>query len=109
MAFAVIKTGGKQYKVREGQQIRVEKLPGSENMEKGAKVAFEEVLMLDDGSKSTIGTPTVAGAAVTAEFAGNDRAKKIIIGKFKSKTRYRRTAGHRQPYSTVKITSISTK
>lgn len=106
MAFAVIKSGGKQYKVQEGQVLRVEKLPGSEKLTQGDKVTFEEVLMIDSGSEIKVGTPGVQGATVAAEFSGNGRAKKILVSKFKSKTRYRRTNGHRQPYSMVKITKI---
>ena len=107
--FAIIKTGGKQYRVSEGETIRIEKLPGSEKMTKGDKVTFEEVLMLDNGSEASVGTPVVKGASVVAEFGGNGRAQKILVSKFKSKTRFRRTNGHRQPYSTVKIVGIKAK
>ena len=105
MAFAVIKTGGKQYKVRAGDTLRVEKLPGTEEQEKGSPVTFD-VLMFDDGVKITVGNPTVKGASVVAEFVGNARAKKILVTKFKSKTRYRRTKGHRQHYTSVRIKEI---
>lgn len=100
--YAVIKTGGKQYRVSEGQSLRVEKLPG----QAGDKITFSEVLMLG-GDSMKIGQPAVAGARVEAEIQAQDRAKKIIIFKFRRRKNYRRKQGHRQPYTQLKITGIT--
>ncbi|MBI5538158.1 MAG: 50S ribosomal protein L21 [Deltaproteobacteria bacterium] len=100
--YAVIKTGGKQYRVTEGQSLRVEKLPG----EPGQKVEFKEVLLVG-GDKLKIGQPTVTGARVEAEILGQDRGPKIVIFKFRRRKNYRRKQGHRQPYTQLKITGIS--
>jgi large subunit ribosomal protein L21 len=100
--YAVIKTGGKQYRVSEGQSLRVEKLPG----EAGQKVTFNEVLLVG-GDKLKIGQPTVTGAHVEAEILGQDRGPKIVIFKFRRRKNYRRKQGHRQPYTQLKITGIS--
>jgi len=99
--FAVIETGGKQYRVIEGQKLRVEKLLG----DVGAKVDFDRVLMVG-GDKSRLGVPFVAGAKVTAEITVQDRDKKIIVFKMKRRKRYRRKNGHRQPFTEIKVTSI---
>ena len=101
--YAVIKTGGKQYKVQAGQVLRVEKLLGSP----GDKVTFGQVLMLG-GEKTTLGQPTVAGAAVEATIIAQDRAKKIIVFKFRRRKNYRRKAGHRQCFTELKIQAITT-
>jgi len=100
--YAVIKTGGKQYRVSEGQTLRVEKLPGSA----GDKVTFGEVLLLG-GESPKVGRPLVAGAAVAAEITGQDRGKKIVVFKFRRRKNYRRKNGHRQPYTELKITGIT--
>ena len=100
--YAVIKTGGKQYRVCEGDRLRVEKLPG----DVGSAIEFEDVLMLG-GDKVAIGRPTVSGAKVKAEILAQDRAKKVIVFKMKRRKRYRRKRGHRQPFTDVKITGIS--
>lgn len=100
--YAVIRTGGKQYRVAQGDRLRVEKLPG----EVGATVTFDEVLMIG-GEKIAIGTPLVAGARVTAEILAQDRAKKIIVFKFRRRKNYRRKRGHRQPYTEIRITGVS--
>jgi large subunit ribosomal protein L21 len=100
--YAVIKTGGKQYRVTEGDRLRVEKLPG----EPGAKVTFEEVLMIG-GEKVAVGTPTVKGAKVSAEILTQGRDKKVIVFKFRRRKNYRRKRGHRQPFTELKITGIS--
>ena len=100
--YAVIKTGGKQYKVIEGQKLRVEKLPGT----KGDQVTFSEVLLVS-GDTPKIGQPLVAGASVAAEITAQDRGKKIVVFKFRRRKNYRRKAGHRQPYTELKITGIS--
>jgi large subunit ribosomal protein L21 len=100
--YAVIKTGGKQYRVVEGQKLRVEKLPGNE----GDAVTFTDVLMLG-GDAPKIGQPVVAGAKVSAKITKHDRAKKIVIFKFRRRKNYRRKNGHRQPFTELVITGIS--
>jgi len=100
--YAVIKTGGKQYRVAEGQKLRVEKLAGNA----GDKVTFDEVLLVG-GDAPKIGQPIVKGASVAAEIVGQDRGKKIVVFKFKRRKNYRRKNGHRQPYTELKITGIS--
>lgn len=101
MAFAVIKTGGKQYKVSVGDIISIEKLETEDT-----NVTFNEVLLLDDESSTKIGTPFVAGASVTAEILEQFRAPKLEVVKYHSKSRYFKKNGHRQPLTKVKITSI---
>ena len=101
--YAVIKTGGKQYKVQEGDTIRVEKLDGSE----GDNIKLDTVLMLTDGDKVTVGTPLVDGASVSATVKAQGRGKKIRIIKFKRRKNYRKQAGHRQAYTALSITGIS--
>jgi large subunit ribosomal protein L21 len=100
--YAVIKTGGKQYRVSEGSRLRVEKLPGAA----GDKVDFSEVLMLG-GEKLVVGKPIVAGAKVNAEIMAQGRDKKVIVFKIRRRKRYRRKNGHRQPFTELKITGIS--
>ena len=100
--YAVIKTGGKQYRVTEGVRLRVEKLAG----DVGATLTFDEVLMLG-GDKVSIGTPLVSGAKVTATIVAQDRDKKIIVFKFRRRKNYRRKRGHRQPFTEIKITGVS--
>jgi large subunit ribosomal protein L21 len=100
--YAVIKTGGKQYRVSEGSRLRVEKLPGTA----GDPLELSEVLMLG-GEKLTIGKPYVAGAKVSAQIVAQGRDKKVIVFKIRRRKRYRRKNGHRQPYTELKITGIS--
>ena len=100
--YAVIKTGGKQYRVSEGDTVRVEKLDG----DVGAKIQFDEVLMVG-GDKVAVGKPNVSGAKVTAEIVAQDKAKKIIVFKMKRRKTYRRKQGHRQAYTELRITGIS--
>lgn len=100
--YAVIKTGGKQYRVQQGDRLRVEKLVG----DVGGSVTLNEVLMIG-GDKVVIGTPMVSGAKVTAEIVAQDRDKKVIIFKFRRRKNYRRKRGHRQPFTELKITGIS--
>ena len=104
MELAVIKKGGKQYVVAEGDMIFIEKLPKSVA---GDTVVFDQVLMKDDGSTATIGAPTVAGASVKGTFIREGRAKKIDVMKYKAKSRYHKRRGHRQHYLKVKIDAIS--
>ncbi len=102
--FAVIQTGGKQYKVSEGSLVSIEKITGE--YQKGDKIAFDKVLLVDDGKNTTIGTPYITGAKVDAEIVEIGRARKILVVKYKQKSRYLRRNGHRQPFFKVKITSI---
>jgi large subunit ribosomal protein L21 len=101
--FAVVKTGGKQYKVAEGDVIQVEKLPGEAN----AKLQLGEVLMLCDGDKVTNGSPFVKGASIAAEIVAQKRSDKLIIFKKKRRQNYRRRNNHRQEFTVLKITGIS--
>jgi len=100
--YAVIKTGGKQYQVREGQRIRLEKL----DAELGAEVEFNEVLMVVNGEEIVVGSPMVEGALVKAEVVTIGRGKKINIIKMKRRKHHRKHMGHRQWYTQVKITGI---
>ena len=108
MEFAVIQTGGKQYVVKPGDVIKIEKLSGYDDKrpEKGAKITFNEVLLVDDGDSTTVGTPFISGAVVEATLVEEGRARKVITQKYKSKVRYRNKKGHRQPFSEVKIEKI---
>ena len=99
--YAIIATGGKQYKVSEGDVIRVEKL----EVEEGAAYEFDQVLAVSDG-ELTIGTPTVAGAVVKATALGQGKGKKVIVYKYKPKSGYHKKNGHRQPFTAFKIDSI---
>ncbi len=101
--YAIIATGGKQYKVAAGDVIRVEKLPA----EAGEEIQFDKVLMIADGDQVSIGKPYVEGAAVTGEVQAQGRGKKVEIIKFRRRKHYRRQMGHRQPFTEVKITGIS--
>mgnify|MGYP000050045207 CR=1 FL=1 len=101
--FAVIATGGKQYVVHEGDILDIEKI----NAEEGKEVDFSEVLLVDDGKTTKVGAPTVSGSKVTAELIEQGRGKKISVIRFRSKSRYFKNKGHRQPYSKVKVTKIS--
>jgi len=105
MEMAVIKTGGKQYVVSKGDSIFIEKLSGS--LKEGDKVTFSEVLLVDNGSDTTIGAPTIKGAEVTGTVLEAGKAKKIDVVKYKAKSRYYKRRGHRQPFLKVKIDSIS--
>ena len=99
---AVIMTGGKQYSVKEGEVLYVEKL----GLEEGAEVKFD-VLMLADGDDTRIGTPYVDGASVTAKVLGDVKGEKIVIFKYKSKKTYRTKQGPRQPYTKIEVVSIN--
>ncbi|MBL7045275.1 MAG: 50S ribosomal protein L21 [Parcubacteria group bacterium] len=102
--FAVIETGGKQYRVSEGDTVKIEKLSGEHKA--GDKITFDKVLLVDDGKNTDIGTPYVEKAKVTGSFIEEGKAKKINVVKFKSKSRYNKTRGHRQIFNTVKIESL---
>ena len=101
--FAVIKTGGKQYRVASGDVIKVEKLDG----EAGAALNFDEVLLVGDDKSSTAGTPIVEGAKVSGEILEQTRGDKVVIFKKKRRHNYRRKAGHRQDLTVVRITDIA--
>ncbi|MCQ2438487.1 MAG: 50S ribosomal protein L21 [Oscillospiraceae bacterium] len=103
MKHAVIVTGGKQYRVAEGDVIYVEKLP----VEAGETVTIDQVLAIVDEESSVFGTPVIAGATVTATVDKNGKAKKIRVYKMKPKKNYRRTQGHRQPYTKLTISAIN--
>lgn len=105
--FAVIATGGKQYKVSMGSFVYIEKIKtiGVE-YKKGDKLSFDKVLLVDDGKDTTIGTPYIKGAKVDAEIVEIGRARKVMVVKYKQKSRYLKRNGHRQPFFKVKITSI---
>ena|SRR3989338_1595913 len=100
--FAVIKTGGKQYKVSEGDVLMVEKL----NVE-GDSITFDQVLMTADGETINLGKPILSGVTVTAKVLEEGKAKKKMVFRYKAKTRQRKKKGHRQPYTKVQITKIS--
>ena len=100
---AIIETGGKQYKVAEGDTLFIEKLP----QEAGETVTFDKVLAVIDGDKATIGTPVVPGAKVDASIVKNGKGKKIMIFKYNPKKGYRKRQGHRQPYTKVTVGKIS--
>ena len=102
--YAVIETGGKQYRVQEGDVITVEKL----NVEAGQAVTFDKVLVLGEGKDVKVGTPYL-DAAVTGTVVENGKGQKVIIFKYKAKKDYRKKQGHRQPYTSVEITSIAGK
>lgn len=102
--FAIIETGGKQYLVSEGDTVKIEKMPGDHKV--GGKVAFDNVLLVDNGSDTTIGTPFIQGAKVSAEISKISRAKKVTVIKYKAKSNYFKKRGHRQPFFEVKISSI---
>jgi len=102
--FAVIATGGKQYMVRVGDIVTTE-IMGNE-MKAGDTVSFDQVLLIDNGSTTTIGKPTIPGALVTAEFIEQGRAQKIDVIKYQPKSRYYKKRGHRQPFIKVKIVGI---
>jgi large subunit ribosomal protein L21 len=100
--YAVIETGGKQYKVTPGQAIDVERLDVAE----GSITELDKVLLIADGDKVTVGTPTIDGARVIATSQGNGKGKKIIVFKYKPKVRYRKKTGHRQLYTRLVIDKI---
>jgi large subunit ribosomal protein L21 len=102
MSYAVIRTGGKQYRVSEGDILKVEKLGG----QAGDKVTLEEVLFIGGNGEAKIGTPTVPNAKVTGEIVEQSKAKKIIVFKKKRRKSYSRKRGHRQKLTTLKITGI---
>lgn len=100
--YAVIKTGGKQYRVSSGEQLRIELLPA----EVGAAVSFDEVLMVGEGDQARVGAPLVAGAKVQATVVSHGRGDKVTIFKMRRRKHYRKSQGHRQSYTEVRIDDI---
>lgn len=103
--LAVIKTGGKQYLVSPGQKIKIEKIDEKE----GSETIFNEVLLLEKGKKLEIGTPLVEGAKVIGKVIRHGKAKKVIVFKYKPKTRYKKKKGHRQSFTEVEIVKIESR
>ncbi|MEW6676533.1 MAG: 50S ribosomal protein L21 [Pseudomonadota bacterium] len=101
--YAVIKTGGKQYKVSAGGKLKVESLP----VDVGAEVEIKDVLMVADGDSIKVGTPMLAGASVKATVLGHGRHDKVMIFKMRRRKHYRKTQGHRQNYTEIRIDGIS--
>ncbi len=102
--YAVITTGGKQYRIAQGDVIRVEKLDGDE----GSSVDFDRVLMIGNGDEVTLGTPYIDGSVVSGTIKNHGRGKKILVVKFRRRKNYRKQMGHRQAYTDVEITDIKT-
>ncbi len=102
--YAVIRSGGKQYTVRPGETLDVEKLDG----DAGSSVEITDVLMVSDGDTVTVGTPSVAGARVVADIVEHGKHKKIIVFKYKNKIRYRKKTGHRQQFTRLNVREILT-
>ena len=101
--YAVVATGGKQYRVQKGEILKIEKIPG----DVGSQVAFDQVLMVSDGDRVEIGQPLVENAVVNAHIVEQGKHKKILVFKYKRRKRFRRTQGHRQQFTAVKIDDIS--
>jgi large subunit ribosomal protein L21 len=100
--YAIIQTGGKQYKVTEGSVLKIEKL----NVEPGDRLTLDQVLMVSDDNEVRVGNPLVANAQVIATVLEQGRNKKVIVYKFKKRKNYRRKQGHRQPYTKIKVEKI---
>jgi len=100
--YAIVSSGGKQYKVQKGEILRVEKISG----DIGAPVSFDKVLMFSDGENVNIGQPVLENVLVNGHIVEQDKAKKIVVFKYKRRKRYRRKHGHRQQYTAIKIDSI---
>jgi len=104
--FAVIKTGGKQYKVSKGDIINIEKIKSEKEPKIGDKIMFDKVLIVDNGKDTTLGNPYIDGAKVVGILTDEGRGKKITVIRYKAKSRYFKKKGHRQPFFKVKIESI---
>ena len=100
--YAIVQTGGKQYRVKPGDEVQIERL----GVETGSSVELDRVLMISDGDSVQIGSPLVAGAKVTAEVLSEDKGEKMQVFRYKPKVRYRRLTGHRQKYTRVRINEI---
>lgn len=103
-SFAVIETGGKQYKVYEGDILNIEKLIGENKV--GDKIVFDKIILLDDGKTTKVGNPYVAGAKVSAEFLDSFGGEKVTVIRYRAKSNYFKKNGHKQPLNTVKIVSL---
>lgn len=101
--YAVIKTGGKQYRVAAGDKLKVEKLPA----EVGTEIHLDQVLMVGEGESVKVGAPLVAGATVRATVLGHGRGEKLTVFKLRRRKHYKRTQGHRQGYTELEITAIA--
>lgn len=102
--IAIIETGGKQYVVTQDSVLSVELLKGAEK--KGDKITFDKVLLTDDGSSTKVGAPYISGASVGAELIENGRGKKLVVLRYRQKSRYLKKNGHRQPFARVRITKL---
>lgn len=102
--IAIIETGGKQYLVEKDTVLNVEILKGADKA--GDKITFDKVLLTDDGASTTVGAPYIDGAKVTAELVENGRAQKLVVLRYRQKSRYLKKNGHRQPFAKVKITAL---
>jgi len=100
--YAVVRSGGKQYRVEEGRSVKLERLAG----EPGDSIEIGDVLLIGDGENITVGAPTVAGARVVGTIAEQGRAKKVVVFRYKAKTRQRKKTGHRQPFTRVVVSDI---
>jgi len=98
--YAIIETGGKQYRVSEGDVLKIEKV------EETGAVTFDKVLAVSDGDKLSVGNPFISSATVTADVVGTGKGKKVLVFKMRPRKNYRKTRGHRQPYTEVKIKEI---
>jgi large subunit ribosomal protein L21 len=105
MSFAVIQTGGKQYKVAVGDEIAVEKIKGDYNV--GDTITIESVVLKDDGKTTTLGAPYIAGATVGATIVESGKLAKVMVVRYRQKSRYHKRNGHRQPFMALKIDSIN--
>jgi large subunit ribosomal protein L21 len=101
--YAVVATGGKQYKIKEGETLRIEKVDGNV----GDAFTFDQVLLVADGESLAVGQPMIEGASVSARIVEQGKEKKILVFKYKRRKRYRRKQGHRQPFTSVKIDKIA--
>ena len=101
--YAVIRTGGKQYRVEEGDVVKIEKIDG----ERGSELTFDDVLLVGNDDATQVGTPNVAGASVSGTIVEQDRDKKIVVFKFRRRKNYIRKQGHRQSYTRVRINGIA--
>lgn len=107
MEFAIIETGGKQYRVKKGDTIKIEKLKAPKgDFKEGDSVTFDRVLLSDSGTDTKLGSPMLAGVSVTGKIVTIGRGKKIDVMKYKAKSRYKKVRGHRQPFMTVSIEGI---
>lgn len=105
MMYAIVETGGKQYRVEEGRSVRVEKLP----VEKGEEVIFDRVLLYSDGTETEVGRPYLENCLVKGKVTLQGRGRKIVVFKYKPKKNYRRKQGHRQPFTEVLIQKVELK